>query len=113
MPHRVNLNHLATLVAVADARGFRAAADRLHVTQSAVSTQIRSLEERLGVPLFHRTTRSVELSEEGRRLYAVARRMNAEMAQVVDDLRAGATLERRRVEIASAGSIAASLLPGL
>jgi DNA-binding transcriptional LysR family regulator len=113
MAHRVNLNHLGALIAVAEAPGFRAAADRLHVTQSAVSSQIRTLEERLGVVLFHRTTRSVKLSAEGRRLYAVARRMSTEIAQVVEDLRAGATLERGRVEIACTGSIAASLLPEL
>lgn len=113
MTRGLNLNHLSTLIAVADAKGFRAAAERLHITQSAVSAQIRTLEQRLGVPLLHRTTRSVELSEEGRRLYAVARRMNTEMAQVVEDLRAGAALERGRVEIASTGSIAAALLPRL
>ena len=113
MTSRLNLNHLSALIAVADARGFRAAAERLNLTQSAVSARIRLLEERLGVPLFHRTTRSVELSQEGRRLYAVAKRMHEEMAHVVDELRAGATLERGRVEIASAASVAAAMLPRL
>jgi DNA-binding transcriptional LysR family regulator len=111
MPQRVNLNHLSTLVAVAEARGFRAAAERLHLTQSAVSSQIRTLEEHLSVPLFHRTTRSVKLSAEGQRLYAAARRIDAEMAQVIESLRSESSLERGRVEIASVGSVAASLLP--
>ncbi|MGE0799373.1 MAG: LysR family transcriptional regulator [Lautropia sp.] len=111
MVRRINLNHLVALIAVADAAGFRAAADRLHLTQSAVSSQIRALEERLGVSLFHRTTRSVRLTAEGRRLYTVARRTDREIGHVIEDLRASAALDRGRVEIASAGSVAASLLP--
>ena len=56
------LEGMATFVAVADARGFRAAAERLGVTGSAVSQAIRRLEERVGVPLVQRTTRSVRSS---------------------------------------------------
>jgi DNA-binding transcriptional LysR family regulator len=67
------LEGIATFVAVAEARGFRAAADRLGVTGSAVSQAIRRLEERVGVPLVQRTTRSVRLTEAGERLYAATR----------------------------------------
>ena len=55
-------------LAVANAGGFRAAAGQLGVTASAVSQGIRSLEQRLGVALFARSTRSVALTEAGRRL---------------------------------------------
>ncbi|WP_281848671.1 LysR family transcriptional regulator [Dyella sp. GSA-30] len=58
---------------VAEYRGFRAAARHLGVTPSAVSQAIRSLEERVGAPLFSRTTRSVRLTEAGERLLAHAR----------------------------------------
>jgi DNA-binding transcriptional LysR family regulator len=75
------LEGIATFVAVAEAKGFRAAADRLGVTGSAVSQTVRRLEERLGVALIQRTTRSVHLTEAGERLYAVARAS-------LDDLRA-------------------------
>jgi DNA-binding transcriptional LysR family regulator len=64
---------LAALVvfrAVAETRGFRPAADRLGVTRSAVSQTIRKLEERMGIALVRRTTRSVSLTEAGERLYA-------------------------------------------
>jgi DNA-binding transcriptional LysR family regulator len=64
-------NHLADLtafVAVADRLSFRAAASQLGVTPSALSHSMRQLEERLGVHLLHRTTRSVSLTEAGRRL---------------------------------------------
>ncbi|MCC6928062.1 MAG: LysR family transcriptional regulator [Gemmatimonadaceae bacterium] len=77
------LEGLATFVAVAETRGFRAAADRLGVTGSAVSQAIRRLEERVGVALVHRTTRSVRLTEAGERLYAGASRALAEVRSAV------------------------------
>ena len=67
------LEGMATFVAVAEAKGFRAAAERLGVTGSAVSQAIRRLETRVGVPLVQRTTRSVRLTEAGERLYAAVR----------------------------------------
>jgi DNA-binding transcriptional LysR family regulator len=68
-----DLEGMATFVAVADARGFRAAGERLGVTGSAVSQAIRRLEERIGMPLIQRTTRSVRLTEAGERLYSALR----------------------------------------
>ncbi|RDZ28483.1 LysR family transcriptional regulator [Lysobacter silvisoli] len=56
---------LRAFVAVKDAGGFTRAAQRLHLTQSAVSHQIRRLEEQVGRPLLHRTTRSLTLTEDG------------------------------------------------
>ena len=67
------LDGMATFVAVAEAKGFRAASDRLGVTHSAVSQAVRRLEERLGVALVRRTTRSVHLTDAGERLYAAVR----------------------------------------
>lgn len=67
------LDGMAVFVAVAEAKGFRAAGDRLGVSGSAVSQALRRLEERLGVALVQRTTRSVRLTEAGERLYASAR----------------------------------------
>ncbi|CAM4159948.1 LysR family transcriptional regulator [Bordetella muralis] len=58
---------------VAECRGFRAAARQLGITPSAVSQAIRSLEKRVGAPLFSRTTRSVSLTEAGERLLAHTR----------------------------------------
>lgn len=59
------LDGMATFVAVAEAKGFRAAGDRLGVTHSAVSQAIRRLEERIGIALVRRTTRSIHLTEAG------------------------------------------------
>src|ERR687883_736770 len=68
-----DLNAMAVFVAVAEAKGFRAAGERLGVSASAVSQSLRKLEERLGVVLVQRTTRSVHLTEAGERLYASVR----------------------------------------
>ena len=67
------LDGMATFVAVAEAKGFRAAGERLDVSHSAVSQTLRRLEERLGVALVQRTTRSVRLTDAGERLYASVR----------------------------------------
>ncbi|MFG1495223.1 LysR family transcriptional regulator [Saccharospirillum sp. HFRX-1] len=64
----MDLNLLTSFIAVAEAGNFRAAADRLGVTRSAVSQSVQRLEEALRQPLFRRTTRSVRLTDEGERL---------------------------------------------
>ncbi len=62
------LNGLMAFLAVADKRGFSAAARSLGVSPSALSQAVRGLEARMGTPLLVRTTRSVNLTEAGRRL---------------------------------------------
>src|SRR5881397_2361282 len=68
-----DLNAMSVFVMLAEAKGFRAAGERLGVSASAISQSIRKLEERLGVVLVQRTTRSVHLTEAGERLYASVR----------------------------------------
>ena len=85
---RENLNDLLAFLAVAQDRSFTRAAARLGVSQSALSHTIRGLEERLGVRLLTRTTRSVSPTEAGERLLQnVAPRLEeieAEIAAVTD-----------------------------
>lgn len=64
----MDLNLLPLLLAVAEEQNFRAAADRLGVTRSAISQGVRRLEDALGQQLVARTTRSVRLTEAGERL---------------------------------------------
>jgi DNA-binding transcriptional LysR family regulator len=66
---------LRAFVAVAEHQSFTRAAAALHRTQSAVSTQVRRLEDTLGTPLFHRTTAHVEVTPAGERLLGYARQM--------------------------------------
>jgi DNA-binding transcriptional LysR family regulator len=65
-----DLEGMAVFVAVAESKSLRAAGDRLGVSGSAVSQALRRLEERLGVALVQRTTRSLHLTDAGERLYA-------------------------------------------
>jgi DNA-binding transcriptional LysR family regulator len=65
-----DINHLVAFVAVAKDRSFTSAAARLGMSQSSLSRTIRTLEERLGVRLLARTTRSVTPTEAGKRLLA-------------------------------------------
>src|SRR6202453_3740309 len=66
---------LRTFVAVVDCGGFHRAAERLNLTQSTVSQQIKRLEFETKRPLFRRTTRSVVLTDEGEMLLGDARRL--------------------------------------
>ena len=79
-----DLNALAVFALVAEERNFRAAADRLGVTRSAVSQTVRRLEEMLGVALVRRTTRSVGLTEAGERLVTSIAPAIAEMRSAVE-----------------------------
>ena len=75
-----DLVQLRTFVAVAEEQHLTRAAERLHMSQSAASAHIRSLEARLGIELFVRTNRSLELTRAGKELSAKARRMLNEEA---------------------------------
>lgn len=69
------IRYLRTFVVAAETESFSAAANRLRLTQSAVSTQIRRLEDELGYALFTRTGRSVTLSDEGAEVLEQAARI--------------------------------------
>ncbi|ATB38278.1 LysR family transcriptional regulator [Cystobacter fuscus] len=70
---RDDFEGMSVFLAVAEVRSLRGAGDRLGVSGSAVSQALRRLEDRLGVALVQRTTRSVRLTEAGERLYAAVR----------------------------------------
>ena len=84
--NRGNLGDLTAFVAVADQLSFRAAASRLGVTPSALSHSMRQLEERLGVRLLHRTTRSVSVTDAGLRLLERLRPAISEIDGALEDL---------------------------
>ena len=71
----LDLDQLRTFVAISESGSFTRAADVVHKTQSAVSMQMRRLEERIGKPIFERDGRVSKLTEDGERLLGYARRM--------------------------------------
>jgi DNA-binding transcriptional LysR family regulator len=83
---RGDLSNLTAFVAVADHLSFRAAASRLGVTPSALSHTMRQLEERLGVRLLHRTTRSVSVTDAGHRLLEHLRPAIVQIGEALEDL---------------------------
>ena len=84
---RADLADLTAFVAVADKLSFRAAASHIGVTPSALSHTMRQLEERLGVRLLNRTTRSVALTDAGLRLLHRARPAVEQISRALDDLK--------------------------
>src|ERR1700684_4479430 len=83
---RGSLTDLTAFIAVADNLSFRAAASQLGVTPSALSHSMRQLEERLGVRLLNRTTRSVSVTDAGRRLLDRLRPAIEQIAGALEDL---------------------------
>ena len=109
--NRADLADLSAFVAVADHLSFRAAASQLGVTPSALSHSMRQLEERLGVRLLNRTTRSVSVTDAGLRLLERLRPAVGQIAGALEDL----NQERQRplgrlriyaIHLAAAGVIA-------
>jgi DNA-binding transcriptional LysR family regulator len=82
----MDTRQLAAFCAVVERKSFSQAAERLGVTQPAVSLQIRSLEQRLGRQLLDRSGRRVEPTEAGLRLYASAQRLLQLEEQLVEEL---------------------------
>lgn len=107
---KIDLNLLPFFLAVAEEHNFRAAADRLGVTRSAVSQGIRRLEDTFGTALVMRTTRSVRLTEAGERLYDALSRPLSDIGTALEGV-AGQSSPHGRLRIA-ASSIAEEFLSG-
>src|SRR6266568_4014652 len=82
----MDTRQLAAFCAVVEKKSFSQAAERLGVTQPAVSLQIRALEKRLGAQLLDRSGRRVEPTEAGVRLYRNAQRVLAAEEQLLEDV---------------------------
>jgi len=107
---RIDLNRLAVFVAVADAGGFTAAADRLGVAKAKVSVEVRRLEMALGVSLFSRTTRRVALTEAGRQLFESSRPLLRELGDALAQTGAERSVVAGRLKISTSVNHAANFL---
>lgn len=111
MSINVTLRQLQAFRVVADLGSFSEAAERLHLSQPALSASIRKLEETLNAKLFDRTTRLVLLTAEGKELLRLATRLIDEFEAVSVDLQDYLARRRGRVVVAALPSIAAVTLP--
>ncbi|NQD35933.1 LysR family transcriptional regulator [Permianibacter sp. IMCC34836] len=93
------LKGIASFVQAVEAGSFAVAAERLHQTRSAVGKSIARLELRLGVRLFHRTTRSQSLTESGQLFYERCKRLLAELEAAEAELDAGGREPMGRLRI--------------
>lgn len=109
----IGLAELETFLTVASTASFSAAALRLGLSQPAVTARVQKLEQVLGTRLLHRTTRSVEVTEAGRRLAAAAAEAMHGLRAIVSGLLEESGKARRRVSVAATPMVAATLLPGI
>ncbi|MBL3670388.1 LysR family transcriptional regulator [Streptomyces sp. M2CJ-2] len=107
----MELRQLRSFLALAEECHFGRAAARLHVAQPALSQQVKQLERELGVSLFNRSTRRVELTEAGRHLTDYARTLVAEEERARIHLRELATGHAGRVSVGFIGTATYDVLP--
>jgi LysR family glycine cleavage system transcriptional activator len=107
------LNALRAFEATARHLSFSKAAEELHVTPAALSHQIRGLEDLLGLKLFHRRTRSIELTEPARLIYPGIRTGFETIREAVDRLDRGGARDRVLVVSSTPGLTAKWLVPRL
>lgn len=105
------MRQLKAFVSVFQLRKFSAAAEQLHITQSAVSLLIRELEQGLGVRLFERSTRSLRPTEAAHEALALAERILRDVNSLSSHARDRAGLRRGRVCIAVTPTLAEIFLP--
>jgi DNA-binding transcriptional LysR family regulator len=108
----MELRHLRYFVAAAEELSLRRAAHRLHVSQPALSQQISDLEDELGLKLFERYSRGVELTEAGRAFLLGGRRVLAAAKQAIAQAQEAAKGERGRLVIGTLGPLTSPFLPG-
>ena len=92
---------VGVMVAVAEHGGFARAAETLRLTPSGVSRAVARLEARLGARLFHRTPRSVTLTEEGRRFHDEIAPLLASIGEAADDVSTSSASVRGRLKVSA------------
>lgn len=109
----MNLHHLKVFLAVAEAGSISAGAERLHISQPAVTREIRDLEASLDLRLFDRLPRGVQLTEGGLRLLDYAQRIFTLESAAERDLRDFAQVEQGELHMGASATLGAYLLPRL
>lgn len=108
---RLNLDYLSTFVTVIERGSFSAAAERLGLTQPAVSLQLRQLEKRLGTPLIERVGRKARPTLAGAELLAHAGQIEATVSSALEAVARHATGTMGRVRLGTGATACIFLLP--
>ena len=109
----LSARQLEAVLAVAEYGSFIAASARLRISQPALTRTIKRIEAALGVRLFERSTRHVQITQAGREFVAVAERMLNDLRLTVRSLREVAEERRGRLILSSIMSVASGILPVL
>ncbi len=109
----MELRHLRYFVAVAEEENISRAAARLHISQPPLSRQIRDLEDELGVELFHRTAKSLRLTEPGKVFLAEARAVLLRVDVAVGAVQAAAREQRSEFHLGYSPSPTGDFLPDI
>ncbi|MFB2895379.1 LysR substrate-binding domain-containing protein [Aerosakkonemataceae cyanobacterium BLCC-F50] len=109
----IELRHLHYFIAVAEELHFSRAAERLHISQPPLSQQIRALEDELGVKLFERTKRQVQLTEAGKVFLERSYGVLAQLEQAIAATQRIGRGEVGRLAIGFVGSATYSVLPDI
>jgi len=107
----MELRHLRYFIAVAEELHFGRAAQRVHIAQQPLSRQIRNLENEIGVQLFHRTKRTVRLTEVGKIFLEEARKTVKQAEQTVSLAKQASIGEIGRISVGFTGSALNFVLP--
>ncbi|MES2977380.1 MAG: LysR family transcriptional regulator [Pseudomonadota bacterium] len=110
-PSNVSLRQIRAFWLVAQEGSMTRAAAQMHLTNSALSMLVRTLEEELEVRLFERTTRRVELTEAGRQFLPAVRDMFIALDSGIETLREGKRQKSERLALVTSPLLAASLAP--
>jgi DNA-binding transcriptional LysR family regulator len=107
----LSLRQLRAFLSVAEEASMTRAASRLHLTPSALSMLVRSMEDELGFRLFDRTTRRLVLTDAGRQLLPTVRQVFAGLEQGIDAIHAAQQVKASRLVVASSPLLASALVP--
>ncbi len=107
----MELRHLRYFIAVAEEENVTRAAERLHVSQPPLSRQIHDLEEELGVPLFDRTGKSLQLNAAGKVFLVEARAIIERVEQALQTVQALSDNHQQVIDVGYAPSLSVQILP--